>query len=204
MNESLSFTDVLRLLAWDLRVNRGPRWDSLRAMLLLLEFRAEQYLYHKIGRPGHPLRLVWHASRFAGSVYQWLLCSSNLPGTASIGPGLRLPHPQGIIVAGTAELGAFCTIYQNVSIAWSGFHPTVPGLPRIGDGVLLGAGAIVLGEVTLGAYVLVGAGTTVTHSVPAYARVTGPPPTVTPRRPSTAAALPGSEQHLRDPYSIWR
>lgn len=204
MSKPFSFTDMLHRLAWDLRVNRGPRWDNLRAMLLLAEFRAEQYLYHRIGAPGHPLRLAWYACRFAGSVYQWLLCSSNLPGTASIGPGLRLPHPQGIIVAGTAELGAFCTIYQNVSIAWNGFHPTVPGLPKLGDGVLLGAGAIVLGEVTLGPYVLVGAGTTVTHSVPAHARVTGPPATVAPRTPSAEAALPGSERHLRDPYSIWR
>ena len=204
MNESTSFSGVLRNLAWDLRVNRGLRWDNLRAMLLLAEFRVEQYLYYKIGMPGHPLRLLWHACRFAGSIYQWLLCSSNLPGTTVVGPGLRLPHPQGIIVAGTAELGAFCTIYQGVSIAWNGFHPTVPGLPRVGDGVLLGAGAIVLGEVTLGSYVLVGAGTTVTRSVPDHARVTGPPPIVAPRTPSAAAALPGSEQHLRDPYSIWR
>jgi serine acetyltransferase len=204
MNKPFSFPDMLHHLAWDLRVNRGPRWDNLRAMLLLLEFRVEEYLYRKIGMPGHPLRLAWYACRFAGSVYQWLLCSSNLPGTATIGPGLRLPHPQGIIVAGTAELGAFCTVYQGVSIAWNGFHPTVPGLPRMGDGVLLGAGAIVLGEVTIGSYVLVGAGTTVTRSVPAYARVTGPPPIVVPRTPSAAAAVPGSEQHLCDPYSLWR
>jgi serine acetyltransferase len=204
MNQPLSFSDTLHHLAWDLRVNRGARWDNLRAMLLLVEFRAEQYLYRKIGAPGHPLRLAWCACRFAGSIFQWLLCSANLPGTASIGPGLRLPHPQGIIVAGTAHLGAFCTIYQHTCIAWNGFYPTVPGRPTIGDGVLLGAGAIVLGDVSVGAYVLVGAGTTVTHSVPAYARVTGPAPTVTPRMPSPSAALPGSERHLRDPYSIWR
>ena len=113
MDEPLSFAQTLHHIAWDLRVNRGPRWDNLRAMLLLVEFRLEQYVYHKIGCPGQPLRPAWHACRFAGSVYQWLLCNSNLPGTASIGPGLRLPHPQGIIVAGTADVGAFCTIYQK-------------------------------------------------------------------------------------------
>jgi serine acetyltransferase len=204
MDKPVSLAGTLRNFVWDLRVNRGPRWDNLRAMLLLLEFRFEQYVYRRIGRAGHPLRPAWYACRFAGSIYQWLLCNTNLPGTASIGPGLRLPHPQGITVAGTADVGAFCTVYQNVSIAWNGFHRAVPGLPRIGDGVLLGAGAIVLGEVTIGAYVLVGAGTTVTRSVPAYSRVTGPPPTVAPRVPSSAAAVPGSERHLRDPYSIWR
>jgi serine O-acetyltransferase len=204
MDDSMSLEQVIRYIAWDLRVNKGPRWDNVRAMLLLVEFRLEQYVYRRMGRPGHPLRLLWYACRFAGSVYQCLLCGSNLPGTATIGPGLRLPHPQGIIIAGTTEMGAFCTVYQGVSVAWSGFHPTVPGLPEIGDCVLLGAGAIVLGEVTIGPYVLVGAGTTVTHSVPDYARVTGPAPTVAPRVPSVAAATPGSERHLRDPYSIWR
>lgn len=204
MDESMSLAEVGRHVAWDLRVNCGLRWDSLRAMLLLLEFRLEQYVYRRIGKPGHVLRPVWHACRFAGSVYQWLLCSSNLPGTASIGPGLRLPHPQGIIIAGTAEIGAFCTVYQGVSVAWSGFYSTVPGLPKIGDCVLLGAGAIVLGDVTIGSYVLVGAGTTVTRSVPAYSRVTGPPPTVMARPPSVVAAIPGSDRHLHDPYSIWR
>jgi serine acetyltransferase len=204
MVQSMSLAQVGQCVAWDLRVNWGPRWDNLRAMLLLIEFRLEQYVYRRIGRPAHPLRLAWHLCRFAGSMYQWLLCSSNLPGTASIGAGLRLPHPQGITIAGTADIGAFCTIYQHVSVAWNGFRPVVRGLPRIGDGVLLGAGAIVLGEVTIGVYVLVGAGTTVTHSVPAYSRVTGPPPTVTSRAPSVAAAVPGSTRHLRDPYSIWR
>ncbi len=204
MVRPMSLREAACLIAWDLRVNCGPRWDDLRAMLLLVEFRLEQYVYRRIGRPGHVLRPAWHACRFAGSVYQWLLCGCNLPGTASIGPGLRLPHPQGIIIAGTVDMGAFCTVYQNVSVAWNGFHPTVPGLPKIGDGVLLGAGAIILGEVTIGAYVLVGAGTTVTHSVPAYSRVTGPSPTIVPRIPSTEAAAPGSERHLRDPYSIWR
>jgi serine O-acetyltransferase len=173
-------------------------------MLLLLEFRLEQYVYRQIGQRSHSLRHVWHVCRFAGSVYQWLLCNSNLPGTASIGPGLRLPHPQGIIIAGTAEIGAFCTVYQNVSIAWNGFLPVVPGRPKLGDSVLLGAGAIVLGDVVVGAYVLVGAGTTVTRSVPAHSRVTGPAPMVTARALSAEAAVPGSELHMRDPYGIWR
>ena len=89
MNEPFSFADALRHIARDLRVNRGLRWDNLRAMLLLVEFRLEQYVYRVIGWPGHPLRPAWHACRFAGSVYQWLLCNSNLPGRRTWAPSAR-------------------------------------------------------------------------------------------------------------------
>jgi serine O-acetyltransferase len=115
-----------------------------------------------------------------------------------------LPHPQNIIIAFYAKIGDFCTIYQNVSIAWNHFVPFVPSSPKIGDQVLLGAGAIVLGDVSIGSYSLVGAGTVVTKSVPEHSRVTGMGLRISPRIRSSEAAEPGSDRHLKDLYSIWR
>lgn len=76
--------------------------------------------------------------------------------------------------------------------------------PKIGRCVLIGTGAIILGDVTVGDFVLIGAGTVVTRSIPSYSRVTGGPPNVTPRATSDEAPRPGSKQHLEDPYSIYR
>ncbi|MGC9335235.1 MAG: serine acetyltransferase [Anaerolineae bacterium] len=199
----MTVAELLTLIRWDLRANVGASFDRLRAMLLLIEIRVEQYVYHKVGhRSGLPRLLYW-VVRFLGSTFQWFLCNSNVPGSVRIGRGLRLPHPQNIIIGYCAEIGEFCTIYHNVSIAWNGFEPVIPSRPKIGDQVLLGAGAIVLGDLSIGSYSLVGAGTVVTQSIPDFSRVTGGQPSVSPRFPSSDAAIPGSERHLRDPYSIW-
>ena len=199
----MRMTELIELIRWDLRVNRGPSFDRLRAMLLLIEIRGEQYLYHKAERHAGLPRVLYWLARFFGSGFQWFLCHSNVPGSVSIGRGLRLPHPQNIIIGYCTEIGEFCTIYQNVSIAWNGFEPTIPSRPKIGDQVLLGAGAIVLGDLAIGSYSLVGAGTVVTQSVPEFSRVTGGRPAISPRFPSPAAAVPGTERHIKDPYSIW-
>jgi serine acetyltransferase len=200
----MSLKELFYLISWDLRINRGLSLDSLRAKLLSIELRVEQYAYRKVYRPSNPISILWYVFRFFGSTFQWFLCNSNIPGSVTIGRGLRLPHPQNIIIAGYADIGEFCTIYQNVSIAWNGFLPTKPLSPTIGSKVLIGAGAIVLGDITIGSDVLIGAGAIVTENIPDHSRVTNSPPKVSPRPPTENAAVPGSERHLRDPYSIWR
>ncbi len=190
------------LIRWDLRINRGVSFDSIRAKLLLIEVRLEQFVYRRCRSATS--RPLWYLVRFLGSIFQWFLCHSNIPGTITIGRGLRLPHPQNIILAGYAEIGEFCTIYHNVSIAWNGFKPARPRAPKVGNAVLLGAGAILVGDITIGSDVLIGAGTIVTRSVPDHSRVTSSRPEIAPRSPGERAAEPGSEQHINDPYSIWR
>ncbi len=200
----MSLKQLFYLLSWDLRINHGWSFDCLRAKLMLIDVRIEQYIHRKFYRPGNPFSLIWYLTRFLGSIFQWFLCNSNIPGSVTIGRGLRLPHPQNIIVAGIADLGEFCTIYHNVSIAWNGFYRIKPNSPKIGSKVLLGAGCIILGDICIGDDVLIGAGAVVTRSVPDHSRVTCVRPEISTRPPSDEAAEPGSEQHIRDPYSIWR
>jgi serine acetyltransferase len=200
----MTFSELFTLIRWDLRVNKGLHFDSLRARLLLAEIRSEQFVYSNLAHRGVPGRALWYLCRFLGSIFQWLLSNSNIPGSIRIGRGLRLPHPQNIIIAFCAEIGEFCTIYQNVSIAWNHFLPFVPLSPKIGDQVLLGTGAIVLGDISIGSHTLVGAGAVVTKSVPEYSRVTSARMCVTSRPPSPDAPEPGSNRHLNDLYSIWR
>lgn len=199
----MTLREMLTLLRWDLKVNGGWSWDSLRACLLLIEFRLEQYIYRRFYRQ-RITRPIWFVFRLLGSIYQSFLCRANMPGTISIGRGLRLPHPQNIVLAGYADIGEFCTIYHNVSIAWNGFKPVRPMAPKLGNQVLLGAGCIVVGDITIGSDVLIGAGAVVTRNIPDYSRVTSQAPNVITRSASESAAIPGSMRHLEDPYSIWR
>lgn len=199
------FDAIWSNLKWDLRINRGASWDCIRAQMLLIEYRLEQLVYSWTARfPGIAGRALWFLVRGSGSLFQSVLCQSNIPGTARIGRGVRLPHPQNLMIAGTAEIGEFCTIYHQVSIAWNGFKKRSPGRPRIGDRVLLGTGAILIGDISIGTDVLIGAGAVVTTSVPDHSRVTCGRVEISFRQPSGSAAEPGSQRHLADPYSIWR
>ena len=201
----MTFFQLVYLIYWDLRINRGLSLDAIRAKLLLVELRLEQYVYRKtFDGSSNAKILLWYLFRFPGSIFQWLLCNSNIPGSVTIGRGLRLPHPQNIIIAAYADIGEFCTIYHNVSIAWNGFKPTTPFSPKIGSRVLIGSGAILVGDITVGNDVLIGAGAVVAKSVPAHSRVTNTAPDVSSRFPSSDAAQPGSPRHIQDPYSIWR
>ncbi len=196
---------LFSLIYWDMRMNRGLSFDQIRAKLLLIEVRLEQYIYQNMRRHSNLLTtLTWYVCRFVGSIFQWFLCNSNIPGSITLGRGLRLPHPQNIIVARNTEIGEFCIIYHNVSISWNGFYPMVPARPQIGDHVLLGSGAIVIGDITVGDHVLVGAGAVIARSVPSYSRVVGAPADVAARHPSQEALVAGSDDHVNDPYGVWR
>lgn len=79
----------------------------------------------------------------------------------------NLPHGlYGIIITHNAEIGSNCTIYHNVTIG-EGKN----GAPKIGNNVLIGAGAIVIGKVQIGNNVKIGAGCVVTTDIPDNATV---------------------------------
>ncbi len=201
----MSLAELFELIRWDWRINNGASWDALRSRLLLIEVRLEQFWYRRLfPNPGVIGRFLWLFIRGPGSLFQWALCNANIPGTIPIGRGLRLPHPQNIIITGWAALGEFCTIYQNVTIGLNSFQLNQTGFPKIGNRVLVGTGVIVLGNITIGSDVLIGAGTMVSINVPDNSRVTGGKAQVVAWHGVGETAVAGSAQHVQDPYSIWR
>src|ERR1035437_5621947 len=93
-------------LAADYRVNAGLSLDRFRAVVLLTEYRLEEAVYewHCVHH-GPAGGVLWRIVRLGGSIFQWVWANSNIPGSASIGPGLRLPHPQNIIIVTGTRLG---------------------------------------------------------------------------------------------------
>jgi putative colanic acid biosynthesis acetyltransferase WcaB len=201
---SISLAEMVELIRWDMRVNRGWSFDHLRARVLLIEIRLEQYIHGRANKNTLMGHLLWSVTRFAGSIFQWLLGHCNIPGSIRIGRGMRLPHPQNIVIAYRAEIGDFCTVYHDVSIVWNGFVPTKMNRPRIGDRVMIGAKALVIGDVEIGDDVLIGAGAIVPKSVPASSRVVNEPARIHHRPITPNAPEAGSPEHLEEPYSIWR
>jgi serine O-acetyltransferase len=91
----------------------------------------------------------------------------------SIGGGLLVRHPMGIVVSNTATIGTNCKMLQHVTIGEN--LVGVTGAPNIGDGVLIGAGAVIVGPVIVGSHSLVGANAVVVEDVPADVTVAGVP-----------------------------
>jgi serine O-acetyltransferase len=93
---------------------------------------------------------------------------------AKIGKRLFIDHGMGVVIGETAELGDDILLYQGVTLGGTG-NERGKRHPTIGDGVVVGAGAKVLGNITLGDRVKVGAGSVVVHSVPPDSTVVGMP-----------------------------
>ena len=93
---------------------------------------------------------------------------------ARIGTGFFVDHGMGVVIGETAEIGANVTLYQGVTLGGTGFatgkrHPTVE------DNVTIGAGAVLLGPITVGHGAKIGAGSVVVHDVPPNSTVVGNP-----------------------------
>ena len=93
---------------------------------------------------------------------------------ARLGPGLFIDHGMGVVIGETAEVGANCTLYHQVTLGGTGKdagkrHPT------IGDNVLIGAGAKVLGPVHIGDNVRIAAGSVVLANLPDNVTAAGVP-----------------------------
>ncbi len=97
--------------------------------------------------------------------------------SASIGTSVFLDHATGIIVGAFAVIGDEVTIMQNVTIGRKPEHPD--RAPRIGRGVLLSSGATILGDVHIGDFARIGAGSVVTGNVPGGCTAVGVPARLT-------------------------
>ncbi len=97
--------------------------------------------------------------------------------SASIGSAVYLDHATGIVIGANVVIGDEITILQNVSIGRSSELPARS--PRIGRGVFIGAGASILGDISIGDLAKIGAGTVVTRDIPAGCTAVGNPARLT-------------------------
>jgi serine O-acetyltransferase len=99
-----------------------------------------------------------------------------------IGPGLFLPHTQGTVI-GAKRIGDNCTIYQGVTLGARDLDMDFESVrrPDVGDDVIIGSGAKIIGPITIGDGARIGSNANVTESVPPRHLVLAPRPEVRPR-----------------------
>lgn len=108
---------------------------------------------------------------------------------AHIGSGIMLDHATGIVIGETAVLGNDISMLHSVTLGGSGCQKG-DRHPKIGDGVLISAGAKVLGNINVGEGARIGAGSVVLNDVPAHTTVAGVPARIVGK---SAAARPAQE-----------
>lgn len=92
---------------------------------------------------------------------------------ATIGAGFWLDHGLGFVAGETCEIGRDVSIWHNVTLGSTLADSGPRRHPRIGDGAVIGAGALILGNITVGAGANIAAGSIVTNDVPVGRLVTG-------------------------------
>ncbi len=118
---------------------------------------------------------------------------------ATIGKGLFIDHGMGVVIGETAEIGDDCTIYQGVTLGGTGKdvgkrHPT------LGDNVMVGAGAKVLGPVYIGSNSKIAANAVVLREVPENSTAVGIPAKVV-RRDGVRVQADLDQIHIPDPVA---
>ena len=140
-------------------------------------------LSHKLWKNGLKLFARWLSQIMRG------ITGIEIHPGASIGRQVFIDHGMGVVIGETAEVGDCVTIYHGVTLGGTSLHK-VKRHPTIEDHVVIGAGAKVLGAITIGANSRIGANAVVVKSTPSNSVVVGVPGQVVLRDP----LLPASAQ----------
>ncbi len=145
---------------------------------------------HWLWTHGHKLLARWMSQTMRG------LTGIEIHPGATLGPGFFIDHGMGVVIGETAEIGANVTLYHGVTLGGTSLekgkrHPT------LGDDVVVGTGAKVLGAITIGEGSRIGANAVVVRSVPPNSVVVGVPGQAVERsKPRPVTARPDMEHTL--------
>ncbi|MGO4510832.1 serine O-acetyltransferase [Bradyrhizobium sp. 2TAF36] len=150
--------DWQRLMVAMGKPSRNRKWtDAFSPRFAHIVLIRWAYAFHRTG---------WHRLGKLTSLLNFGLFGMEIPSSLKIGPGLIIPHTNGIIL-GAAKIGANVTIYQQVTLGakMADWDYDLAQRPVVEDGATIAAGAKVLGPVVLGSNCVVGANAVVVSDV---------------------------------------
>jgi serine O-acetyltransferase len=157
---------------------------------------------HRIGHWFWMHGMRW-LGRLTSHVNRWLTGIEIHP-AVTIGRRVFIDHGMGVVIGETAEIGDDCTIYQGVTLGGTSLYRGTKRHPTLGKGVLVSAGAKVLGGFTVGDGASIGSNAVVLKEVPPGATVVGVPGRIVEERAKEPAksqfAAYGVMPNQEDPY----
>jgi serine O-acetyltransferase len=179
-------------------VERDPAAQAL-AIIPFLHFKGFQSLQahriaHHLWNTGRPDLAFYLQGRVA------LVYGVDFHPAARIGSGIMIDHATGVVVGETAVIGNDVSMLHGVTLGGTG-KQTGDRHPKVGNGVLLGSGAKILGNVHIGDGSKVGAGSVVLSDVPSHCTVVGVPARVVGRPRSSEPGL-AMDQDIEDDSQV--
>ena len=172
----MSFNNILREI--DSIIARDPAAGS-RLGVIFLYPSFHVMIFYKIGN------MFWRYNlKFLGRLimhFGRIITGIEIHPGAKIGPNFFMDHGLGIVIGETTEIGENVTIYQGVTLG--GIMPSIESdaqrnqkrHPTVGNNVIIGSGAQILGPIKIGDYSRIGANSVVSKDVPANVTVAGVP-----------------------------
>lgn len=136
-------------------------------------------------------------ARFLSTIARWLTGVEIHPG-ARIGRRFFIDHGMGVVIGETAEIGDDCTLYHGVTLGGTSWNPGKRH-PTLANGVVIGAGAKVLGPLQVGENARIGSNAVVVRDVPEGATVVGIPGRIVAK---VAAEISEQRQHLAKKFGF--
>lgn len=163
--------------------------------ILLLYPGLHAIIFHRIARVLWKLKIPL-VPRLISQIARFLTGIEIHPG-AAIGKSLFIDHGMGVVIGETAIIGDNVTLFQGVTLGGTG-KETGKRHPTLGNNVVVGTGAKVLGNITVGDNSYIGANAVVIHEVPPNATVVGVPGHVT-KQDGKRMDLMLDHAHVSDP-----
>lgn len=157
---------------WSREHTRPGEWNPGKCLLACIR----DYQRHR-NQPhiASPLLKRWAVLRHR---FWSAVSGADIPLNCQIGGGLLLPHPNGVVIHPDAVIGPNCLIFQQVTLGTKGGAAA----PKLAGHVDVGAGAKLLGGVTVGEHARIGANAVVMCDVPAHGLAVGNPAVVKPAK----------------------
>lgn len=162
-------------------------YPGIQAMLL----HRIAHFFWKLGLPYIP--------RYLNLIGRQLTGIDIHPG-AEIGREFFIDHGAGVVIGETSKIGDNVTMYQGATLGGTGGARGEKRHPTVGDDVVIGAGAKVLGPITIGDQVKIGANSVVTKDVPPDSTVVGVPGTIIARKGEKIPKIDLDHGELPDPF----
>ena len=178
-------------------MDRDPAATGFLAVILTYA-GVQAMAYHRIAHAFYGWRFR-SLSRFISQFARWMTGIEIHPG-AKIGKGIFIDHGMGVVIGETAVIGENVTLFQGVTLGGTGKekgkrHPT------LGNNVVVGAGAKILGNIRIGDNVSVGANAVVLEEVPPNSTVVGVPGRIARREGRRLSGVNIDYCHLPDPLT---
>ena len=163
---------MFEILSYDLKQNSG-----VTSKAIIIVYRFGNWVYYRL-KNRITKKILWAVYKTLDITIVKAFGNAEIPASCSIGKGLRLPHGgNGIILHSFCKIGDNVILFHQVTLGVdpTNMGKTNHGSPTVGNNVLIGAGAKLIGKIKVGDNVKIGANAVVIKNVPSNSTAVGVP-----------------------------